>query len=297
MEGNYLENAIKSDFGLDITIAEKITMGYSSQVFRAKLDGKDVFVRINKDSNLFRVEQLGYHILERQGIPVPKIIALDDKPKSIGHPTMIMSAAEGSNLDDMEITKEQKDAIYERVGELLRKINETKVEGYGPLRVKDHELVGEFSSWREYCESQEMYNLKVLDFAIEKGFLTREDYDKVGNIYAEIALLDFGKASLLHRDMHHEHFFVKDGAISGVIDLGLLAAGDPRDDIAVSLSFQNSEQQEYFRRGYGALTNDQMVNKYLITMLLRRTYFRSLDEIKGNVDILLPILRKALEKL
>jgi len=294
LEGNLLENAIKNDFGLEITDTEKITTGYVSQVFKAKLQNQVVFVRINKDPNIFKVEQLGYQIFKKQGIPVPEIIAFKEKPQSIGYPAMIMSSAEGSNLDKIDIPQEQKDVIYERVGELLRKINETKLEGYGSLKIINQKLVGEFSSWKEFCDSQEENNLKVLDFSFKNNFLTNKDCDKVKKIYAEIASLDFGKASLLHRDMYRPHFFVKDNDISGVIDLGLLAAGDPRDDIAVSLSFQNLEQQKYFKKGYGDLANDPVVNKYLITMLIRKMHFRSQDETKGNVDILLPILKKAL---
>ena len=227
---------------------------------------------------------------------MPEIIAFKENPQSIGYPTMIMFSAEGSNLDKIDIPQEQKDNIYERVGELLRKINETKLEGYGPLKIINQKLVGEFSSWKEFCESQEENNLNVLDFFLKKKLLTNEDCDKVKKIYKEIALLDFGKASLLHRDMRPAHFFVKDNDISGVIDLGYMAASDPRDDIAVSLSFQNPEQQKYFKKGYGDLANDPVVNKYGVTMLIRKMYFRLQDETKGEVDILLPILKKALEE-
>ncbi len=296
LDGNSLENAIKNDFGLEITNAEKITTGYSSQVFKAKLQNQVVFVRINKDGTIFKVEQLGYQIFKEQGIPVPEIIAFKEKPQSIGYPTMVMSSAVGSNLDKMDMPQEQKDIIYERAGELLRKINETKLEGYGPLKIINQKLVGEFSSWKEFCDSQEEHNLMVLDFLLKKKFLANQEYDKIKKIYKEIALLDFGKASLLHRDMYRPHFFVKDNDISGVIDLGLLAAGDPRDDIAVSLSFQSPQQQEYFKKGYGDLANDPIVNKYFITMIVRKMYFRLQDETKGDVDILVPILKKALKK-
>ena len=97
--------------------------------------------------------------------------------------------------------------------------------------------------------------------------------------------------------MHTNHIFVKGDSVTGIIDLGGLSAGDPRYDIANSLLFQNNREQEHFKRGYGKLSEDPMVNKYLITIVIAKIFFRSKDEIKGNVKALLPILKSALERL
>lgn len=297
-DGNSIENAVKSDFGLDIKNAEKITKGYASQVYKAELDNNIVFIRINKDPNIFEVEQLGYKLFNEKGIPVPKIIAYKEKPVSIGQPTVIMTSAVGKIIKEAQPTEEQNDTIYENVGQILRKINETKLEGFGPLTVRNNTLVGKFASWKEYYEAQNEYNNRALDFCVQNNFVTNEEADKIRNIYKEIELINFGKASLLHRDMHHVHFFVRGSDVTGVIDLGSIMAGDPRYDIAMSLFFQNPRQQEHFKKGYsGDLVNDPMVDKYLMTIIIRKLYFRSKQEIKGNVDIVIPKLQDALGKI
>lgn len=297
-EGNSIENAVRSDFGFDIKNAEKITKGYSSQVYKANLENNIVFVRINKDPNVFEVEQLGYKIFEEKGIPVPKIIAYKEKPISIGQPTVIMTSAIGETIDEAKPSQKQNDIIYKHVGEILRKINETKLEGFGPLIVKNNALVGKFASWNEYCKSQNEYHNKALNFCIDNNFVTNEEADKIRNLYKEIESLDLGKGSLLHKDMHQGHFFVQGSDVTGIIDLGSLMAGDSRYDVAMSLVFQNSRQQEHFKKGYNNdLVNDPMVNKYMITIIIRKLFFRSKQEIKGNVDVLLSPLKNSLSKL
>jgi aminoglycoside phosphotransferase (APT) family kinase protein len=297
-EKNSIENFIKSDFGFNIKNAEKITKGYASQVYKADFENNVVFIRINKDPNVFEVEQLGYKIFEEKGIPVPKIIAYKEKPVSIGQPTVIMTSAIGETIGEAKPSQEQEDIIYEQLGEILRKINETKLEGFGQLMVKNNTLVGKYSSWKEYSESQNERNNKALDFCVKNNFVTNEEADKIRGLYKEIELLDFGQASLLHKDIHQSHFFVQGSDVTGIIDLGSIIAGDPRYDMAMSLVFQNPRQQEHFKKGYdNDLVNDPMVNKYMITIMIRKLYFRSKPEIKGNVDILLQPLKDSLSKL
>lgn len=297
LEGESFENAIKSDFGLEITNTQKVEKGYSSQVYKANLRDKVIFIRINEKPGLFKVESIGYKIFEKQGIPVPKIIAYKENPPLIGYPTMIVSSARGITINEADISLEQKDVIYERVGELLKKIHETKLEGFGFLKATDRGLVGEFLTWQEYRKSREQRNHRNFNFLVDKNFVTGEESLKIKNIYNEIALLDFGKASLLHRDMHTNHIFVKGNSVTGIIDLGCLLAGDPRYDIAVSLIFQNYREQEHFKKGYGKLAEDPMVNKYLIIIVIAKIFSWSKDEIKGDVEVLFPVLKSALEKL
>ncbi|MBP7846223.1 MAG: aminoglycoside phosphotransferase family protein [Candidatus Pacebacteria bacterium] len=298
LEGNSVENAVKSDFGFDIKDAEKITKGYQSQVYKANLENDVVFIRINKDPNVFEVEQLAYKIFEDKGIPVPKIIAYKEKPVSIGQPTVIMTSAVGKTIGEAKPSQEQNDIIYEQLGEILRKINETKLEGFGKLEVKNNTLIGKFSNWKQYCESENERHHKALDFCSGNNFVTNEEANKIRNLYKEIESLNFGKASLLHKDIHQGHFFVQGSDVTGIIDLGSIMAGDPRYDIAMSLVFQNPRQQEHFKKGYNNdLANDPMVNKYMITIIIRKLYFRSKQEIKGNVDVLLSPLKSSLGKL
>lgn len=297
LEGESFKNAIKSDFDIEITNVEKVEKGYDSQVYKANIQDKVVFIRINKNPNLFKVESIGYEIFKKQGIPVPKIIAYKENPPLIGYSTMIMSSAKGTTINEADISLGQRDVIYERIGELLKTIHKTKLEGFGFLKVTNQRLVGEFLTWQDYRKSREQRNHRDFNFLVDKNFVTNEESLKIKKIYDEIALLNFGKASLLHRDVHTNHIFIKGDSVTGIIDLGGLMAGDPRYDIANSLVFQNHREQEHFIKGYGKLAEDPMVNKYLITIVIAKIFFRSKDKIKGNVKLLFPVLKDALRKL
>ena len=297
LEGGSLENAVKTDFGLEVKNSKKVTHGYTSQVYEASLGNDTVFIRINKESRVFEVEILGYEILKKQGIPVPKILGYKDNPPSIGHPTMIMSSAIGTTIDEANLSPEEEDMVFEKLGKTLKKINETKLEGYGLLKAKDGELVGEFSSWKAYQETQQKKYHEALNFCTEKKYLTESESDKVKAVCDEIMSLDIGKASLVHRDLHSSHFFVKNTDITGIIDLGGIMASDPRYDIAMSIIFQNPQQQKNFKKGYGELVNDPMVNKYFIVIAIKKIQFRSREDINGDAQSLIPRLQEALKKL
>lgn len=274
LEGHNLENAIKGDFGITITETKKITKGYSSQVYSARLGEQVIFIRINKDRRVFDAEVLGYEAFKKQGIPVPEIIAYKANPSSIAQPTMIMSSAEGRAMSESGLSIEQKDIIYEKLGKLLKKINEIKLEGFGKLIVKEGKLRGEFNDWNSYWESRRNHNNKGVAFMLENGFITEQEAQKVKKVFEDVSSLKIEESSLLHRDMHHGHFFVDGSDITGIIDLGDLMAGDPCLDIAVSLVFQNERNQVFFKKGYGKLSDDPMVNKYLLIILVDKVLFR-----------------------
>lgn len=297
LENRSFEEAIQDDFGLAITGTEQVIQGYSNQVYKGNFNGNEVFIRTNKNPKIFEVEMIGYKIFQNQGIPVPKIIAYKEKPQTLEYPTIIMSKAEGVSIAESNLSEEQCDVIYEKIGKLVNKINETKLKGFGSLKNENEKLVGEFSTWREYCLSQKENNLMNLEFCIKNNIVTEEESKKIIKINEEISNLNFGEASLIHRDVHKNHIFIKKDEITGVIDLGALTASDPRYDIANSLVFQNPREQECFKKGYGDLANDSIVNKHLISILIRKIFFRSKDHIKGNVEILIPKLKEALAKV
>ncbi|MEI6660040.1 MAG: aminoglycoside phosphotransferase family protein [bacterium] len=296
LEGAALESAIKNDFGFEIGQLEKVVRGYSSQVYSGILDGRTVFIRINKDQRVFDVEVLGYEAFKKQGVPVPEIIAYQAKPSTIGQPTMIMSSAEGVVMVESKSSPEQKEILYNNLAKLLKKIHEVKLEGFGKLIVENETLRGEAPNWKGYWDTRRKHYEDGLGFILERGFATVAEIQKIKLVFDEISSLDIGQASLLHRDMHHAHFFVKGTDITGVIDLGALMAGDPRLDIAVSLVFQSKEEQEFFRNGYGDLARDSVVDKYLLIILVDKIRFRFKERASDDPK-LLALFKETLSKV
>lgn len=266
--------AASADFGFNISDVEKVTVGYASEVYRATLDGRPVFIRINNDPDVFASEEIGYEIFHELGIPVADVIAYQKNPPSIGHPTIILSAVEGIELSKVELSVEEEAGVYEEMGRILRDINSVELEGFGRVHPDNGTLVGNYHSWVEFRERVDGRLQKDIDYIREHQILSEEEIELVQAAHTEIASLDIKQGNLLHRDLHHGHVFVKDGKVSGVIDLGSLEVGDPRYDIAMSMVFQTPEQQEAFKKGYGPLAEDSMVKKYQLTIAFKKIVFR-----------------------
>lgn len=299
MDSAHFAEAVNSDFGMEIANIEENVKGRQSQVYRATTpDGKVVFIRINKSKEVFEVEVLGYKMFEEMDIPVPGIISYKENPQAIGHPTMVMHAAEGTSLKEAKLSDAEETSIYENVGQVLRKINEVKLEGFGPLEIVDGKFKGKFASNKEYCDWWWKSSLSsAIGFLSSNGLITHEEETKLLRIFKEVSSMDFGKSSLLYRDMHSEHIFVKDGKISGFIDLGRLGAGDPRYDVAQSLLFQNERQQEHFKKGYGEVADDEVVKKYLALRAAGKLFTRIKRNGKEPAEKVLQLFRKTLSEL
>ena len=286
-------SAIKKDFGFDISDVEKIEQGYSSQVYKVLLNGKAVFIKINENPQVFPVEILDYDVLEDLGIPVPAVIAHLDHPSTIGYSTIILSGAEGTQLGQSDLSGEQEDAIYRQMGVILKKIHEIKLEGFGRLIVKEGKLRGKFDSWDQFWETVERRYQNDLATLKERGYLTESELKILDEARREINSVVIEQGSMLHRDLHRGHVFVTGDKVTGIIDLGGLESGDPRYDIAMSLVFQDPKQQECFRKGYGELAHDPLVDKYLLCIAARKIVFRSGQGKKKGVEEAMAAFRQA----
>lgn len=260
-------DAISKDFSMSVSDVAQVTNGYDSTVFRAVYGGADIYIRTNSKPGAFAVEAKGYEAISSVSVPTPRILAYQESPHEIGKPTMIMSAAHGVELSRAQLLPHEKLNIYEEMGDTLRRIHSIQIEGFGELEVIDSQLEGKSKSWSEYWDSDNNLDRKELHYLAESGAATQEEMIAVEAIHREISLLKIEKGSLLHLDLNPNHVFVQNNKISSIIDLGRLISGDPRYDIAMCLAFQNSEEQERFKKGYGELSTDPVVDKYLLTIL------------------------------
>jgi aminoglycoside phosphotransferase (APT) family kinase protein len=297
LEGGALIKAIKNDFSLDITDPVKVIHGYSSQVFKAKLGDEVIFIRINKKSEKYESEILGYDIFEKIGVPVPKLVAYQRLPITIGQPTMIISAAKGVCVSEVGLSKEMEAKVYEELGSMLRKIHEYKIEGFGPLHSQVGNVKGKYNSWKEYYESLAPKHEKHLTYLLEQKVITEEEGEILRQAHNELKSLDIRDAFVQHQDLNTSHIFVEGGQISGIIDLEKVMAGDPRDDIAKTLVYQTPSQQEAFIKGYGDLAKDSVVTKYLLVIAAGKVQFRMQNGMKEGAEKALGAFRDALSEI
>lgn len=63
-----------------------------------------------------------------------------------------------------------------------------------------------------------------------------------------------GPPGWIHGDLHPANLLSVDGRLSGVIDFGDLASGDPATDLAVAWMLFGTEERQLFREEYGGVT-------------------------------------------
>lgn len=267
-------NSIEQNFGLKISQVEKVIAGYSSQVYRAQVDDETVFIRINRDPHVFPTEIEGYKIFQELGIPVPRVLAYEAHPSSIGHPTIILSKAEGAELRSAELSVETEEKIYEEIGAIAARIHSVPTMGFGEIHVEEGKLKGEYNTWREHQDAIGDRIESAMKSLTRHALIDENKIELVRSVHEEIAALSVTDSRLLHRDLHSAHVFVKDESVSGIIDLGALTAGDPRYDIATSFVYQSQAQQAAYRKGYGELACDPLVKKFEFLIMVRKLAFR-----------------------
>lgn len=296
LEGPVLVKAIKDDFNLEVSDIKEVARGISNKVFEATWGRKKIFIRINENKNAFEKEILAYDLLRKNGIPVPKVRAYNSNPRNIGLPTIIIDSAKGAHLKEaLDMTPERMKRVNANLGATLKKMHTIHLNGYGSVSLSREGLRGESKTWREVWEDRRESFLSSLEFLVKKNLILPEEVKKLEKIFDEILNLDIGQASLLHRDLHEDNFLIEGDNISGIIDLGNVSVGDPRMDIASCLGHQEEEIRESFRKGYGELADDLMVDKYLIMLTMGR--IRRKGAVGADITKQVKILHDSLKKI
>jgi aminoglycoside phosphotransferase (APT) family kinase protein len=296
LEGPALVKAIKDDFNLEVSDIKEMKRGISNKVFEATWGKNKIFIRINENKDTFEKEILAYDLLRNNGIPVPKVRAYNSNPRNMGLPTIIIDSALGVSPEDTsDMTPEKMKRVYQNLGATLKKIHAIHLNGYGSLALGPEGLRGESKTWKEAWENRRESFLASLEFLVKKNLILPEEVKKIENIFEEISTLDIGKASLLHRDLHKDNFLIEGDNISGIIDLGIASAGDPRLDIASCLGHQEEDIRESFKKGYGDLANDPMVDKYSIMLSMGRIRRKSVSG--SDITMQTKILHESLKKI
>ena len=132
--------------------AKKINKGYSHEIFEVETREypEKVIVKITeneKDTFCLKKEERIHKLIQEKGIPCPRIIYLDDSKKRIPYHFMILSYAEGVDLETIweELSKKEQEKLSEKMGELLGKIHTTKFDKIGYIKEKGIREQWEFS--------------------------------------------------------------------------------------------------------------------------------------------------------
>lgn len=148
---------------------------------------------------------------------------------------MIEKAWRNCTIAIRESTSEQRHKMLVNYGKMLWQIHSQKIE-----------INNNDDAWIERKLREAQYNLDNYKIEGTVGGLNYLKNNKPSMI----------KEAFIHGDYTIDNVMFYGGEVSGVIDWGSGAIGDPRYDVALAIRqkdgvFQNSEDVEYFYEGYG----------------------------------------------
>lgn len=193
-------------------------------------------------------------LISQTNPPVPKVkkFVEQEKPRDSW---AILEYLEGDTLRTAlgsEKSKDRRQELLFKFGVLLSQIHTTPCP---------KELVIE-RKWIDQMLNQADYNLKNYTVVGNEKLLEKIKTNKP-NIY---------KQTLIHGDFTIDNVLVSNGVITGVIDWGSAAYGDPRWDVSLAIrskpnAFENEIDKEIFFEGYGERIIDDSLYDYYVNGL------------------------------
>lgn len=268
-----LSTALKQELGLVVTNIRPLNpgdLGDSAEVFSGVHDCQKIFIKLQATSESLRIESLALGLLRERGISCPEVLGFIDNVKSLGLALLTDTALGGTPLSrEEDATK--KLAACKAAGKMLKKIHEIKLEGFGSLKFHNNKLSGSLKTWRENVE----HFRPDFEYLNEQGYINDKEFKKLVDAHEATASVFLPQASLIHGDYSPQHIYTANGAITGIIDLGVCRAGDPRKDIATMHFFLSPDEAKIFDSGYGSLANDPMMTRYDLLQAAVKVEYRA----------------------
>lgn len=216
----------------------------SNSVFRIDCGNSTYALKIFSDSENaggFYTNKYFNQVAMENGVSLPKIIYSSDGCDLLPAPWIIWDWFSGRQSCDLE-SETDRSAAAIKTGELLRKIHEIKMPGFGSPD-NENEWSGENVEW-------------TIDFFIKriKGLMERggtafseNELSDILSVTAESKeLSSFTEPCLLHGDITGGNVIVSDSKEITFIDPGEIIAGDPMSDLGYS---QTTRLSPIFREG------------------------------------------------
>lgn len=212
-------------------------------------------------------------------IPVPEIFFYDDERDLCDSNYFFMEKIVGDNLDHAKesLPPETQSAIDLRIGEIIREINGFQGSYFGYDGNPDLRA----ATWKDAF-------LKMIDAVLDDGMRKGADY---GFDCAELrslvrrherSLEEVDRPCLVHWDAWNPNFFVRDGAVVGIIDFERALWAEPLME-AQFRQFGGAGVSDSMR-GYGKTTftpaeeeRKHLYSLHLALTMLTECYYRNYD--------------------
>jgi aminoglycoside phosphotransferase (APT) family kinase protein len=197
------------------------------------------------------------------GVPVPRVLHLDDSCDLIPHPWALVTRLPGQRLSEIVDTLDdwELESIGYEMGRYLGHIHQIPLDEFGELFAPDPQnhatekghIVAKVAEWLHICS--------------EESLLPVETADALHHLFAGTQLLNRRQACLLHGDFRTENAIVERGTtgyhVTGILEFAYARGGSPELDIA-KLFAQSSEGSPAFEKGFldGYVESGELVAQF-----------------------------------
>jgi aminoglycoside phosphotransferase (APT) family kinase protein len=170
------------------------------------------------------------------GVPAPVVVAVDTSARRFPSAFLLMEAASGHRMDTLHLPPDRERTVLHQIGGHLRALHGCRVDGYGWLDEAHFRRTGAVRgaspTWRAYVTEDVASGAAAL---ADGGALDRSTAATLRDLLTRAgAVIDaVPEGRLLHGDLGPVHVWVdpQELRVTGLIDFGDRAAGDPRWDL------------------------------------------------------------------
>jgi aminoglycoside phosphotransferase (APT) family kinase protein len=219
-----------------------------------------IYCTVFTDDDNCRKNRIIYSLFQENNIPCPKVVFCDESSKFLKYPVIIVTEVEGKPLSELQQLGKNNDltSIYEKFGDITARINSIKFKRFG--EIEEHKgnyysskirifNEGPFKTWNEVIRKIHFKRLEGLigsnlDYLIAPIQEFSKQYFK---------RLDKITPRLTHGDLNSKNIIVKNGEITGIIDVDEAMAGVIDEElmrIELDHFTDNDELREVFFNSY-----------------------------------------------
>src|SRR5574342_1194487 len=233
--------------------------GYNHHIYIST----DAVVRIPRTGHSFAGEAWAMKKTRSQGLPVPKIIAIQESERKTLMPFMLEERLQGDHVTRESLTP----SVAKQAGAALAKIHSVQTHRYGWI---DGAGNGRDKNWQPYLESRQ----KLINKAVHHGLLDIGEVAAMNKMYDHLKDIPAQKPILLHGDFQFNNLLFHKGKLSGIIDFAP-RSGPAEFDIGGVAACLNGEHFKNFEEGYGRRINEENSLLYAIDKLTGMMLFYS----------------------
>lgn len=230
---------------------EILSGGVNNRVFLIRTqEGKNLVVRMStQERSKFTSELWAFEQVQKNNVPVPKVIAVDTSKKIVpGYTISVSEKLPGTPLSDLNEKRRLDRTFFLQAGRALRGIHNVRITrgGWGYI---DSEEKGSYPTWEDFvlrpCDRNLFSN------SIQRGLIKSTDIDlAMETLRRKKNLLTNVPQQLVHGDFSLGNMLQKDNRLVGVLDFENAISGDPVWDLAY---FSLYEDKNIIKDGFKTL--------------------------------------------